>query len=79
MRIACLRPKATNTHSVYVLLIALALQQWLQERFSVLRYSNLAFLVLVIGNYLVYVDISLEVRLIYKDHVLMTFYKISLG
>ena len=29
MRIACWRPKATNAHSEYVILIALALQQWL--------------------------------------------------
>ena len=31
MRTACLIPKATNTHSEYVL-IAFLLQQWLQER-----------------------------------------------
>ena len=28
MRIACWIPKATNTHSEYVILIALPLQQW---------------------------------------------------
>ena len=31
MRIACWAPKATNTHSEYVILIAFPLQQWLQE------------------------------------------------
>ena len=29
MRIACCIPKATNTHSEYVILIAFTLQQWL--------------------------------------------------
>jgi hypothetical protein len=38
MRIACWIPKATNTHSSHVLLIAFPLQQWLHERVSVLRY-----------------------------------------
>jgi len=32
MRIACCIPKATNTHSEYVTLIAFRLQQWLHER-----------------------------------------------
>jgi hypothetical protein len=31
MRIACWVTKATNTHSQYVVLIALLLQQWLYE------------------------------------------------
>jgi len=33
MRIGCWIPKATNTHSQYVTLIAFPLQQWLHERF----------------------------------------------
>jgi len=32
MRIACLIPPATITHSEYVMLIAIPLQQWLHER-----------------------------------------------
>jgi hypothetical protein len=32
MRIACWIPKATDTHSEYVILIALPQQQWLRER-----------------------------------------------
>ena len=36
MRIACWIPKATNTHSEYVILIALPRQQWLGERNVVL-------------------------------------------
>ena len=39
MRIACWIPKATNTHSQYVILIALPLLQRLHERVSVLRYT----------------------------------------
>ena len=34
MRIACWIPKATNTHSEYVTLIALPRQQWFRERAS---------------------------------------------
>jgi hypothetical protein len=37
MLIACWIPKATNTHSEYVILIAFPLQQWLHERASMLR------------------------------------------
>ena len=32
MRTACWIPKATNTHPVYVILIAFPLQQWLHDR-----------------------------------------------
>jgi len=44
-RNACWILQATNTHSKYVILIAVPLQQWLHERASVLRtlpiwYSN---------------------------------------
>ena len=42
MRIACWIPKATNTHSQYVKLIAFALQQWLQESASSLRSTYIA-------------------------------------
>ena len=47
MRIAYWIPKATNTHSQYVILIAFPLQQWLQERASILRYTYIACLTLV--------------------------------
>jgi len=45
MRIACWILKATNTHSKYVILTAFPLQQWLQERASVLRHTYIACLV----------------------------------
>jgi hypothetical protein len=45
MRIACWVPKATNTHSEYVTLIAFPMQQWMQDRASVLRYTYIAWLV----------------------------------
>ena len=44
MRITCWIPKSTNPHLVYVMLIALALQQELHERASMLRYSYIACL-----------------------------------
>jgi len=37
MSVACWIAKATNTHSQYVILTAVALQQWLRERASILR------------------------------------------
>jgi len=46
--IACWIPKATDTHSEYVILIAFPLQQWLQGCSSVLRYTYPACLVLYI-------------------------------
>jgi len=45
-RIACWIPKATNTPSEYVILIAFPLPQWLHERASMLRYTYIACLVL---------------------------------
>ena len=47
MRIACWIPKATNTHSEYVILIAFPLQQWLHELASVLRYTYLVCLIVL--------------------------------
>ena len=48
MRIACWIPKATNTHSQYVTLIAFPLQQWLHERASLLRHTYVACLVCLV-------------------------------
>ena len=45
MRIECRIPKATNTHSEYVILIAFPLQQWLHKRSSKLRYTYIACIV----------------------------------
>jgi len=50
MRIACWLPKATNTHSEYVILIAFPLQQWLQERASILRHTYNAYLYYIINQ-----------------------------
>jgi len=47
MRIACWIPKATNTHTGYVILIVFPLQQWLHERASMLRYTYIACLALI--------------------------------
>ena len=46
MRIACWIPKATNTHSEYVMFIVLPLHQWLHEGICTLRYKYFACLVL---------------------------------
>jgi hypothetical protein len=46
MCIACLIPKATNTHSEYIIRIAFSLQQWLHKEASVLRYTCFASFVL---------------------------------
>jgi len=45
MRIPCWIPKATNTHSEYLILIAFPLQQWLKEGLSMLHYTYIACLV----------------------------------
>jgi len=48
IRILCWIPKATNTHSQYVILIAFSLQKLLHERASLLRHSTL-FILLIVG------------------------------
>ena len=62
MRIACRIPKATNTHSEYVMFIGSSLQQWLHERVPLLRYTYIACLLAIwqchwvaaSGTYLMY-------------------------
>ena len=44
MRIACWIPRVTNTHSEYVILIAVILQRRLHERASLLHYTYIALL-----------------------------------
>jgi hypothetical protein len=46
MRIPCWIPRATNTHSEHIILIAFPLQQWLHERTSMLRYTYIVCLVI---------------------------------
>jgi hypothetical protein len=45
MRIACWKPKSTNTHSECVTLTAFPQQHWLKERASKLRYTYIVCLV----------------------------------
>jgi len=45
MRISRYVPKATNSHSQYVLLVVFPIQLWSHERASVLRYTSIACLV----------------------------------
>ena len=58
MRLACWIPKTANTHSAYVILTAFPLQQCLQERVSVLRYTYIAFFVSVCNRMHVHVVVS---------------------
>jgi hypothetical protein len=52
MRIACWIPKATNTHTGCAIFITFPVQQWLHERDSVLRYSTLpGLLLLIMGHF----------------------------
>jgi hypothetical protein len=46
-RIACWITKVTDKHSEYVILIAFPLQQWLNERASVLRYTYAVYIVYI--------------------------------
>jgi hypothetical protein len=48
MRFACWVTKATDTHSDYVILIAVPRQHWLRERASVLHYSPFPVLFFII-------------------------------
>jgi hypothetical protein len=42
MHIACWKPKATNTHSEYVIFVSLPPQQWLHKCASMLLYTYAA-------------------------------------
>jgi hypothetical protein len=62
MCIACWVPKATDTHSEYVILIAFPRQQWLRERSSLLRLRTLPALLLSICTPCVGNSVSCLVR-----------------
>jgi hypothetical protein len=51
MRDACWITKATDTHPEYVLFTALPLQQWLQERNSMLSYTYISSFDLLFDNF----------------------------
>ena len=48
MRIACCIPKATDTHSLYVIIIAFPLQHWLHERTPMLHPFCVSFNLLLV-------------------------------
>jgi hypothetical protein len=62
MRIACWIPKAADTHSEYITLIAFPLQQWLLERASLLRYTHIASLVLIADTRLTFILLMWRIR-----------------
>jgi hypothetical protein len=47
MRIAYWIPKSKKIHSEYVIIIAFPLQNWFRESVSMLRYMNIASVVIV--------------------------------
>jgi hypothetical protein len=49
MRFACWETKATDTHWEYAILTAFIRQQWLRERASTMRYTYIAFVVILWG------------------------------
>jgi hypothetical protein len=49
-RISCWMPRATNTHSEYVILIDFPLQQWFHESVSMLCYRYIAWLVAYVSG-----------------------------
>jgi hypothetical protein len=51
MRFACWMTKTVDTHSEYVILIAVPRQQWLRERYSMLRCTHIPFLVCMLYKY----------------------------
>jgi len=52
MRIICWIPKATNTYSDYVILIAFTVQQWFYGRASMLHYTYIACIFLNVLSFL---------------------------
>ena len=67
MRNAFWIPKATNTESEHVILIAFPQQPWLHERASLLRYSTLALLLL--GRWIMTLVISSEAPTATTDNI----------
>ena len=59
MRVASYVPKATDTHSEYVILIAFPLQQWLLGSASVLYYTYIACL-FFLNIHLIHVHLGLS-------------------
>jgi len=51
MRTVCWISKSIHTHTEYVIITAFLLQQWLHDRASVVRYTYIACIVEVLGNY----------------------------
>jgi len=51
MCVACWIPKATDTHTEYVILIAFPLQQWLNKRASMLRYTYIDCLAVLMRDF----------------------------
>ena len=84
MCIACFISKATDTHSEYVVLIAVPLQQYLHERTSMLRHWYIACLDIYWCNYSVELTVfphlvpNLRVSMPHKYYqVILEFIKVT--
>jgi len=63
MHIACWIPKATNTHTGCVTLIAFPLQQWLCEGASMVGYTYISCIVFLWIHWLLVLHISWKYRM----------------
>ena len=61
MRFTCWIPKATNIHSEYIILIAFARQQLLQERANVLPYTYVACLLVLLSTNTLFSSLFLSI------------------
>jgi hypothetical protein len=69
LRIACWTPKATRTHSEYVILIVFSLHQWLHVCASVLRYTNIGCFAFHVITYPTHGMSYLKMALVLSTHV----------
>ena len=63
MRVSCWLPRATNTHTGCVILIAFPLQQWLHEVVSMLRYTYIACLITSLSSFIIFFFLFITVFL----------------
>jgi hypothetical protein len=81
MRIACWITKVTDTHSEYVTLTAFPRQMWLRERASMLRYTHIACLVLILfshTHYFFFQNFRLKMFLHKKYSIHMCYFPLHL-
>ena len=70
MRLACWIPKATNTNSEFVILIAFKLQQWLHERAWMLHYMYIARHVRVLCGFMYFLLFMITLFVAYFSNII---------